>query len=68
MVKFFFEDALYSLVVQFNNRIISQKDFCRTFLDQIHPFRDGKGRTHKILFVDQIKKYMNNFSALDKRA
>ena len=48
------EAALYSLVDQFNDRIISHKDFCRTFLDQIHPFWDGNSRTSKILFSDQI--------------
>ena len=38
MDKSFAEAALYRLVDQFNDRIISHKDFCRTFLDQIHPF------------------------------
>ena len=49
------ETVLYCLVDQFNDRLISHKDFCRTFLDQIHPFRNGNSRTCKILFVDQIK-------------
>ena len=38
MDKSLAEAALYSLVDQFNNRIIHHKDFCRIFLDQIHPF------------------------------
>ena len=46
--------ALYSLVDQFNDTVISHKNFCRTFLDQIHPFRDGNGKTCKFLFSDQI--------------
>ena len=41
------EAALYSLVNQFNDRTISHKGFCKTFLGQIHPFRDGNGRTYK---------------------
>ena len=45
MDKSLVEATLYSLVNQFNNRIISHKDFCRTFLDQIHSFRDGTDRT-----------------------
>ena len=52
MDKSLVEAALYSLVDQFNDRIISHKDFCRTFLDQIHPFWDGNSRTCKILFSD----------------
>ena len=45
MDKSLVEATLYSLVNQFNDRIISHKDFCRTFLDQIHSFRDGTDRT-----------------------
>ena len=33
------------LVDQFNDRLISHKDFCETFLKQIHPFRDENNRT-----------------------
>ena len=58
--KSFAEAALYCLVDQFNDRIVSHKDFCIFFLDQINPFRDGNGKRCKILFVDQIKKYTNN--------
>ena len=54
MDKCLVEVALYSLVDQFNDTVISHKNFCRTFLDQIHPFRDGNGRTCKFLFSDQI--------------
>lgn len=52
MDKSFVEATLYRLVDQFNDRIISRKDFCEIFLDQTHPFQDGDGRTCKILFVD----------------
>ena len=38
MDKSLVEAALYSLVDQFNDRTTSHKDFCRTFLDQMHPF------------------------------
>ena len=54
MDKSLVKAAFYCLVDQFNDRIISHKDFCRTFLDQMHPFQDGNGRTCKILFADQI--------------
>ena len=54
MDKSLVEAPLYSLVHQFDNRIISHKDFCRNFLDQIHPFQGGNGRTCTILFADQI--------------
>ena len=54
MDKSLAEAALYCLVDQFNDRIISHKDFCRTFLDQLHSFQDGNGRACKILFADQI--------------
>ena len=54
MDKRYIENALYRLVDQFNDRLISHKDFCETFLNQIHPFRDGNDRTCKILFVNQI--------------
>ena len=42
------EAALYCLVDQFNDRIISRKDFCITI------FVDGNGRICKILFADQV--------------
>ena len=51
MDKSFVEVAL----IQFNDRIISHKDFCRTFLDQIHPFQDGNGSTCKSFIFDQKK-------------
>ena len=49
------EAELYSLVDKFNDRGITSKTFCDTFLDKIHPFADGNGRTCKILFDDQIE-------------
>ena len=45
------ESALYTLVDKFNERKISTREFCRDFLDRIHPFKDGNGRTCKILFL-----------------
>ena len=54
--KSFAEAALHCLVDQFNDRIVSHKDFCRIFLDQINPFRAGNCKRYKIWFVDQIKK------------
>ena len=49
------EIELYSLVDKFNNRRIMPSIFCNTFLEKIHPFADGNGRTCKILFVDKIE-------------
>ena len=54
MEKRYIENALYCLVDQFNDRLISHKDLCETFLYQMHPFRDGNDRTYQILFVKQI--------------
>ena len=45
------ESELYNLVDKFNERQISAAAFCKTFLDEIHPFKDGNGRTCKILFL-----------------
>ena len=44
------ESELHNLVDQFNDRYISNRQFCKKFLDDIHPFADGNGRTCKILF------------------
>ena len=51
------EAELYSLVDKFNNRRITPRAFCDTFLDKIHPFADGNGRTCKILFNDKIENF-----------
>ena len=45
------ESELYTLVDEFNERKISAREFCTTFLDKIHPFKDGNGRTCKVLFL-----------------
>ena len=49
------ESKLYLLVDKFNERQISTRIFCDVFLDKIHPFLDGNGRTCKILFEDKYK-------------
>ena len=40
---------LYKLVDLFNDRHITNRQFYQTFLNEIHPFHDGNGRTCKIL-------------------
>ena len=55
------ETELYILIDQFNDRYISTRDFCKKFLDEIHPFSDGNGRTLKILFEDHYGQ-RNNLS------
>ena len=52
------ESELYRLVDQFNERKITPRTFCDIFLDKIHPFADGNGRTCKILFEDKIQKLL----------
>ena len=49
--KSLIEQALYLLVDKFNERKVTHNQFCNIFLDLIHPFRDGNGRTCKILFI-----------------
>ena len=49
------ESELYVLVDKFNKRQITARCFCNKFLDEIHPFSDGNGRTCKILFEDKYK-------------
>ena len=51
------ESELYRLVDQFNERKITARRFCDIFLDKIHPFADGNGRTCKILFKNKIQKF-----------
>ena len=58
------EAAWYCLVNHFKNRIISHKNLCRSFLDQIHLFQDGNSTTCKVLFVNQIN---NICGALEAR-
>ena len=45
------ESALYTLADHFNDCLITKKDFCERFLNNINPFKDGNGRTCKILFA-----------------
>ena len=45
------DHAFDALVNNFNDRLITKNDFCESFLDRIHLFRLGNGRTCKILFV-----------------
>ena len=49
------ESELYKLIDQFNERKITPRTFCDIFLDKIHPFADGNGRTCKLLFEDKIQ-------------
>ena len=49
------ESELYTFVDKFNKRKIRPRIFCNIFLDDIHPFLDGNGRTCKILFEDRYK-------------
>ena len=49
------ESELYVLVDKFNERQITARCFCNKFLDEIHPFSDGNGRTCKILFEDKYR-------------
>ena len=49
------ESELYKLVDQFNKRKITPRTFCDIFLNKIHPFADGNGRTCKLLFKGKIQ-------------
>ena len=51
------EAELYSLVDKFNDRGITSRAFCDTFLDKIHPFADGNDRTCKTLFDGKIENF-----------
>ena len=48
------ESELYRLIDAFNDRYITNREFYHTFLNEIHPFLDGNGRTCKLLFEDKI--------------
>ena len=47
------EFELYKLVDAFNDRYITIRQFYHIFLNEIHPFLDGNGRTCKLLFEDK---------------
>ena len=49
--KTLIKSALYQLVDEFNERKLRHDQFFNTFLDLMHPFRDGNGKTCKILFI-----------------
>ena len=49
------EFELYKLVDLFNDRYITNRQFYQTFLNEIHPFVDGNGRTCKILFENRFQ-------------
>ena len=55
---------LCSLVDKLDDRRITSRTFCDTFLDKIHPFADGNSRTCKILFDGKIE----NFYKICKKA
>lgn len=46
----YIESELYTLIDQFNDRYISKRHFIKKFLNDIHPFLDGNGRTIKLCF------------------
>ena len=48
------EFELYKLVDAFNDRYITIRQFYDIFLNEIHPFLDGNGRTCKLLFEDRL--------------
>ena len=48
------EFELYKLVDAFNDRYIRIRQFYHIFLNEIHPFLDGNGRTCKLLFEDRL--------------
>ena len=50
------EFELYKIVDAFNDRYITIRQFYHTFLNEIHPFLDGSGRTCKLLFEDKLNK------------
>ena len=49
------EFELYKLVDLFNDRYITNREFYHMFLNEIHPFLDGNGRTCKILFENRFQ-------------
>ena len=49
------EFELYKLVDAFNDRYITIRQFYHIFLNEIHPFLDGNGRTCKLLFKDKTR-------------
>ena len=50
------EFELCKIVDAFNDRYITIRQFYHTFLNEIHPFLDGNGRTCKLLFEDKLNK------------
>ena len=50
------EFELYKIVDAFNDRYITIRQFYHAFLNEIHPFLDGNGRTCKLLFEDKLNK------------
>ena len=54
MISTKIESKLYELVDNFNERKISAKEFCTDFLNNIHPFKDGNGRTCKVIFLKKL--------------
>ena len=45
------EFELYNLIDLFNDRYITNREFYHTFLNEIHPFLDGNGRTCKKYYL-----------------
>ena len=58
------ESQLYRLADHFNARKITARTFCDIFLDKIHPFADGNGRTCKIYSKTRFNFSMNSIKSL----
>ena len=53
MDKELIEDKFYQTIDQFSEREITSIKFYSIFLNKIHPFYKGNGRTCKILFANR---------------
>ena len=60
------EAELYSLADKLNDRWITPRAFCDTFLDKIHPFVDRNSRTCKILFNGKIENFCKIYNFVSR--
>lgn len=49
------EASLYTLIDNFNDCLITNKEFCECFMT-IHPFLDGNGRTYSLNKLKIVQK------------